>query len=193
MAKHQNPDLFRCELCRHGPRCKQYRQGICGYAHALDELLPPNETRKPYTRLWRNGVHRWYGQAVTPFGARLFAWYFEMTDKRDIPLWAHGLHWYLSSERNDVRDLYPNDFGIWQDVSALLANRCIAERPFAWAEDLWLRVYERHMQSLPKHLPLAPVAERDRRRPRTPEGIPPHKRARKGIVRRHSRKRSPST
>ena len=193
MAKDANPDLFRCELCCHGPRCQRYRQGTCGYAHALDDLRPPNETRKPYTRLWRNGVHRWYGQAVTPPAAQLFLWYFERTDKRDIPLWAHGLHWYLSSERNGVRDPYPDDFGIWHDVSALLANRCIPERPFAWADDVWLRVYERHMQSLPKYLPHAPVAQRDRRRPRTPEGIPPSKRARTGIVPSHSRRQSPAT
>ena len=51
--KH-NPDLLRCELCFHGPTCKRYRKGICGYAHAFKDLQPPNETTILYNKVWRN-------------------------------------------------------------------------------------------------------------------------------------------
>ena len=138
--KH-NPDLLRCELCLHGPTCKRYRQGICGYAHAFRDLQPPNETRILYNKVWRNGVSRWYGQDVTPFGIRMFLWYYGMAAEAEIPVWAHGLKWYISDEADAQPDPWPTDFDLLTDFANVTRARRGCQKPFVWAKDLEQRLF----------------------------------------------------
>ena len=174
-----NPDLLRCELCLHGPTCKRYREGICGYAHAFKDLQPPNETRILYNKVWRNGVSRWYGQDVTPFGIRMFSWYYGMTAKADIPVWAHGLQWYISDDADAQPDAWPTDFGILMDFCNVTRARRGCEKPFVWAKDLENRFYQRWKK---RPTPLYPFRHnhllltecmRDRRIVRSPSRPPP--------------------
>ena len=58
----ENPDFWRCELCRHGPACGMHRTGNCWFAHSLAELLPPRERDREYVGVWRDGVDRYFGQ-----------------------------------------------------------------------------------------------------------------------------------
>ena len=143
--KH-NLDLLRCELCWHGPTCKRYRKGICGYAHAFKDLQPPNETTTLYNNVWRNGVSRWYGQDVTPFGIRMFSWYYGMTAKADIPVWAHGLKWYISDEADAQLDPWPTNFDLLTDFANVTRARRGCQKPFVWAKDLEQRLFWRMMQ-----------------------------------------------
>ena len=100
-----------------------------------------------------------------------------MTNENDIPLWARGLHWFLSPGITQAGEAYPIDFGILQDVRDLQDHRRIKQLPFQWAKDLWARVYVRCVHaSRPYDLSpeLLALVEQDCRRPRTP----PRKRAR---------------
>ena len=136
MASRTNPDLYRCQLCRHGRHCRMGDRGVCGFAHALRELLPPDESRRVYDGVWSDGVHRWYGQAVDWEGVLLFEQYYYSERLCDIPVWAHGLRWYLGSDSEFDQHL-PSDFGLRHDWAVVCMHRKGRRRPFDWAEDLW--------------------------------------------------------
>ena len=59
-------ELWRCELCRHGPACGMHRTGDCGYAHSLAELLPPRERDREYLRVCRGCSRRVFRPAHEP-------------------------------------------------------------------------------------------------------------------------------
>ena len=147
-----NGDLFRCELCRHGPDCKRSMQGTCGYAHKLNELLPPREVELPYDNVWRDGVHRWYGQELPQKSIDLILWYLRNESVCDIPTWTHGLKWYMETYSPTAKgmdmqhDPFPADFGIEQDLKYVLRVRKGGQRPFKWMPELWRRISRRRGQ-----------------------------------------------
>ena len=141
-----NGDLYRCELCKHGPMCKWLARGTCGYAHKLKELVAPKETERTYDKVWGDGVHRWYGQTLPRKAVELFHKYFVIECPNDIPMWSHGLKWYLmtyTAVGNDMlmeHDAFPTDFGIEQDFLYVLRNRKGGKRPFQYMPELWKRI-----------------------------------------------------
>ena len=63
--RQNNPDLWRCQLCDHGPDCSMLKNGTCGFAHSLAEVLPPNEKITTYGGVWRDGVDPLYAQQMS--------------------------------------------------------------------------------------------------------------------------------
>ena len=109
-------DLWRCELCRHGPACGMHRTGDCGYAHSLAELLPPRERDREYVGVWRNGVDRYFGQHMNKTQLDRIKFYYNRTPVPERPVWSSGMAWFY--QHLDLRML-PElgwDFGLWQDV-----------------------------------------------------------------------------
>jgi len=53
---------WRTKLCGYGKKCQI---DGCQRAHRLSELLPPDEGSERLDSVWRNGVDRWYGQALS--------------------------------------------------------------------------------------------------------------------------------
>ena len=88
--------------------------GRCEFAHALGELRLPYEAARTYDGCWFNGVHRWYGQRMPPSVVEQIQWYYHREAWADIPVWAHGLMWYVSG-RFDGQEQFPADFGIERD------------------------------------------------------------------------------
>ena len=133
MAQATCEELWRTKLCRHGPDCG--RAG-CVFAHALSELCPPNEMDRCYTRVWRGGVDRWYGQNMTDDQLRIIQYYYEQTVDREIPQWVHGLIHYYSGQENASCGTMQWDYGLSND-QALLCRHRRGPLPFAVPEDLW--------------------------------------------------------
>ena len=109
-------DLWRCELCRHGPACGRHRTGVCGYAHSLAELLPPRERDREYLGVWRNGVDRYFGQHMNKAQLDRIMFYYNRTPVPERPVWSSCMAWFY--QYLDLRML-PElgwDFGLWQDV-----------------------------------------------------------------------------
>ena len=79
-----NPHLSRCELCCHGPDCGILSTGDCGYSHKLEELMPPNEADSAYIDVWKDSVHRWYGQCMQQWVVKRIIWYYNMEPFSDI-------------------------------------------------------------------------------------------------------------
>ena len=111
----------------------------------------------------------------------MFSWYYGMTAKADIPVWAHGLQWYISDDADPPPDSWPTDFGILMDFANVTRARRGCEKPFVWAKDLEIRLLQRWKQRLPPPLPfrnnrlLFPDCLRDLRIVRSPSRPPPAK------------------
>ena len=109
------------------------KAGVCGYAHALADLLPPRERSREYSGMWRDGVDRWYGQQVEEQQLRRIMWYYERTAVWDRPVWCVALVWFYY--RGDLLQ-YPHlgwDFGILQDARSMQRLRIRQVCPFTWA------------------------------------------------------------
>ena len=111
----------------------------------------------------------------------MFLWYYGMTAKADIPVWAHGLQWYISDDADAQLDSWPTDFGILMDFANVTRARRGCGKPFVWAKDLENRLYQRWKKRptppfpfLHNDLPL-PECMRDRRIVRSPSRPPPAK------------------
>ena len=157
-----NPDLLCVELCRHGITCKRRKAGSCGYAHALQELRPPDESRRGYGGVWKDGVDRFYGQRMTETQIERVMWYYERTRESDRPMWSHALRWYIT--REDLHSELPADFGIEQDWKSVSMFRKPTARPFCWAAGFWKSISKRR-QILKEDKRSCPQVSR---RPRTP-------------------------
>ena len=91
-------------------------RGTCGYAHALDELLPPREYETLYPLCWRDGVDRWYGQQMPAYQLRRIKEVYDATMPCMRPAWSKGLATYYGRL---PLESFPDcgwDFGIWQDL-----------------------------------------------------------------------------
>ena len=84
-------DLWRTRLCRHGPDC---RHPQCVFAHRLCDLRSPNEVHQHYDVAWRQGVDRWYGQAMTPDQLQIIRKYYQVTPPSELPIWGSGVFFY---------------------------------------------------------------------------------------------------
>ena len=107
--------------------------GLCGYAHALADLLPPRERSREYSGMWRDGVDRWYGQQVEEQQLRRIMWYYERTAVWYKPIWCVALVCFYY--RGDLLQ-YPHfgwDFGILQDARSMQRLRIRQVCPFTWA------------------------------------------------------------
>lgn len=144
-----NPDLWRCELCRHGPTCGMRKEGTCGYAHSLAEVLPPLETQQSYKGVWRDGVDRFYGQSMQQAQLNRIKEYWNITPECEKPVWARCLRWYLTDQDLCLHPECGWDFGIWQDLDTMKRARKQYEVPFEWARrqtdgiGIWERLQER--------------------------------------------------
>ena len=113
-SKAGDQDQYRCQLCKYKNRC---RRTVCRFAHRLDELLPPYEHTVELPGVWRNGVHRWYGQKVEEEVLARIQEYYERTPPRERPVWATGCLWFYGRLPSSVSiDNLPYDFGVWQDL-----------------------------------------------------------------------------
>ena len=111
-----NPHLWRIMLCVHGAKCRRHARGVCGFAHGLDELLPPREYDTLYTNCWRDGVDRWYFQQMSAEQLKRIQEVYKVTMPHMRPPWSKGLATYYGGL---PLDSFPDcgwDFGIWQDL-----------------------------------------------------------------------------
>ena len=157
----RNRDLHRVELCKHGMNCSYNQQGVCAYAHHLYELMPPNESVRAYEGVWKDGVDRFFGQAMSDEQIRRIKTYYERTEKYDRPMWSHALCWFCSNTGSFAE--YPHDFGLEQDWKTVSMFRVHSWKPFQWMPGLWDRIEERRQRlqraALPSpSLTLAPVS-----------------------------------
>ena len=143
----QNPDLWRCTLCKHGMDCRMHQEGVCGFAHSLGELRPPDERICLYKQFWTDGVDRWYGQCMTEEQVERVLQYVRKTALCDMPTWCQGLMWYVTSAPADAEKYrsFPADFNINQDWDSVRMYRKDKHRPFYWCPDFWRRVLRRRV------------------------------------------------
>ena len=95
MRRQHNYDLWRCQLCDHGPECSMRDSGACCYAHSLGEVLPRRERISTYRALWRHGVDRFYGQRMTDHQIARINWYWEnYTAPYERLVWCQGMQWW---------------------------------------------------------------------------------------------------
>ena len=105
-------------------------EGLCWFAHALKELQPPSENQRQYDDVWRDGVHRWYGQHMPKEVIDRISEYYVKTNVCDTPMWAHALRWYDQRADDREYDMMPADFGLEQDFEVVRIRRG-GRRPFA--------------------------------------------------------------
>ena len=125
-------------------------QGVCGFAHSLKELRPPDERDATYRGVWKDGVDRWYGQCMSEEQMERIAKYISKTAACDIPTWCHALQWYAYGAPDDDERYasYPDDFSITQNWECVSMYRKDERRPFYWAPDLWSRIERRRAAML---------------------------------------------
>ena len=105
--------LWRIRLCPYGSQCSDWH---CAHAHELSELRPPMEAFGRHDQVWREGVDRWYGQALSDEQINLLLRYYHETPFYMVPLWTHGL-FYVLRRQNYVEHLhFPWDYGICSDI-----------------------------------------------------------------------------
>ena len=122
---------YRCMLCRHAFHgCKYLRDGWCGYAHCLGQLLPPNERKDDLSKVWRNGVARWFGQPLTDRIRKDILEHFESTPRYECPPWVYGALWFHDMLPEDVCiDDMPYDFGLYTDITVMIRGGMDAKWP----------------------------------------------------------------
>ena len=103
--------------------------------------MPPNESVRAYEGVWRDGVDRFFGQAMSDEQIRRIKTYYERTETLDRPMWSRALYWYCT--RKGSFDDCPYDFGLEQDWKTVCMFRVYSRRPFEWAPQLWDRIEER--------------------------------------------------
>ncbi len=136
------PHDLRCtRLCRHGPGHVRTMPN-CIFAHALSELVPPDERFRLYTKVWDGGVDRWYGQPMTEEQLDTIRMYYSETPICEIPLWARGLHFYYLDGDVDDFDL-PWDYGIFTDQETLCFYSRREKLPFVLAQGSRALLWER--------------------------------------------------
>ena len=169
-----NYDLWRTQLCRHGPRHVVHDD--CQFAHSLSDLLFPNESHSPADRNWENyGVDRWLGQALSKGQVSMIGKYYEDEQRRkpwSIPQWAHGLQLIVSGTEKTRGLSLQWDFGLQSDVAMVLRGRG-GRRAWEWMEGLWDRLECRKEMML---LSMRPVRRLADLKPFTlvPYELPPH-------------------
>ena len=137
-SKPGDEDQYRCQLCKYGLECKRK---VCGFAHRLDELLPPNEQSIELPGVWRNGVHRWYGQRVGETVLKRILDCYMLTPPRERPVWATGCLWFYNRLPSSISIAeLPYDFGVFQDLLVVKMHRASKDWPFSWAPGLWERM-----------------------------------------------------
>ena len=110
-----------------------WRRGTCGFAHSLGELLPPREVERLYPGVWKDGEDRWYGQHVAKQQGDRIVEYINKAKSWEVPVWAQAFRWFYLDLDIDMLPELGWDFGISQDVDALLRCRRSDRRPFDWA------------------------------------------------------------
>ena len=125
-----------------------HRRGTCGYAHSLQELMPPNETLALYNGMWSDGVDRFFGQHMPDYQLARIKRYWDKTPDHERPTWCRCLAWYQGKHALDAFPHCSWDFGIWQDLQSLRVTRKVYKLPFCWAVRgdgvrIWDLLYER--------------------------------------------------
>ena len=136
---------YRCMLCTHAFRgCRHLRDGWCGFAHDLGQLLPPDERKDDLSKVWSNGVARWFGQPLTDRIKQDILQHFARTPRNEVPPWVFGVLWYYDMLPDDVCvDDMRYDFGLYADITLLVRGRMDLRLPFHPEPDLFLRINKR--------------------------------------------------
>ena len=149
---------YRCVLCWYERRCKRE---TCRYAHSLDELLPPDERVVELPRVWKDGVYRWYGQAVDASVVWHIRSLYLQTPKCQRPVWATGCLWFYKCLPKYVRiDELPYDFGVYQDLEVVRMFRLSQEYPFKMAHGFHRRIGDRLRHLSAARIPMSPQFSR---------------------------------
>ena len=136
-------DLWRCQLCSHGPDHGR-RRPDCRFAHSLCELRRPDESRHSYANQWTLGrVDRFYGQRLSPDQIERIKYYYVRTKTCDLPLWAIGLSLIFRGLECRAGYAYPWDFGLIKDYDELKELRVDRIFPMSEFSGLWRRLHDR--------------------------------------------------
>jgi len=150
----QVPELWRTQLCIHGSGHRNHQGDYCSYAHALWELLPPDESTQRFTTAWRDGkVDRWYGQPMEAEQIfRIYTYACEL-HPADVPVWVRGALFYNRFRLNrqhtvsrnwSIYDQFmPWDYGLHADQLLLYRMRLEKKLPFEEPSDLWTTLRKR--------------------------------------------------
>ena len=159
MQPQNAPDLWRTQLCRHGPHHAMPR---CWFAHKLSELSAPVERRILYTNRWRDmGVDRFYGQRMSDDQVVRIRDYYRREPVCDRPLWAHALRLLEQGNEAECAYAYPWDFGLARDYDDLLDRRAVRECPFDFYPGLWARLQRRRQAMFHYPYPQHPLLVMD--------------------------------
>ena len=100
------------------------------------------EATERHDQVWREGVDRWYGQALSDEQINLLLRYYHETPLYMVPLWMHGLL-YVLRRQNYVEHLhFPWDYDICTDIAWLKRFRR-GLVPFVYMASLWDALHER--------------------------------------------------
>ena len=120
------------QLCEHGVDCPRWRRGACPFAHGLQELRAPDESRGRMPGLWRGGVDRWFGQCMSSRQMARIRRYWNSSPSWERPAWAHGLEWLANNRPATAYPELPWDFNLsadWDFVCRVRGGRV----PFRWS------------------------------------------------------------
>ena len=138
--------LLKTTLCVHGRGC-DYPD--CRFAHGLDELRSPDESRVSFSDQWRLcRVDRFYGQRMSAEQLERIKTYFHGTPTSDLPLWVIGLNLLDTRCECVMGFAYSWDFGLSSDHRELVDRRYDRECPFDTYERLWDRLEARRERLL---------------------------------------------
>ena len=89
-----------------------------------------------YDLAWRDGVDRWYGQAMKQEHVDLIVKYYNQAPDWELPLWVRGLHYVITGQHVE-RDRYQEwDYGLNMDLELLCHHRR-GRLLFEFSRDLW--------------------------------------------------------
>ena len=126
-------DLRRVRLCDHGPTCVY---PDCSFAHALRDLLPPQEIHAEYPIVWTE-VDRWFGQTMTKGQLERIRRYHSVTPFYEVPLWTYGLRFATEGKKYPGDIHRPWDYGLEGDCQLLCRDRRSGRSPFSFMPKLW--------------------------------------------------------
>ena len=146
-------EQWRTALCPYG---FLHDDRHCCYAHSLDELRAPPETRGRYDYLWAlRLVDRFYGQIMTARQVALIGAYWQ-AQPHCRPSWAVALYLLEAGFESSSGYALQWDLGLSLDVEQLIENRnsdgAAPHEPFSWYPDLWPRLEYRRHRMLLSHL-----------------------------------------
>ena len=123
--------LPKYALCKHGPNCRRRAEGICGFAHSLDELCMPSGllpqrrwVDESHTSGGRAGIDYFLGQAYTIQQHERVLLY--VAHAVALPQWVQMYLWFIGHPKYVLQS--SAYFSWYSDVSLL--NGCMCRQHF---------------------------------------------------------------